>query len=56
MNRILDIIEKEQLKDDGVNFKVGDSSINGVARTAHTGEKREVRAGSSNGARPTRAL
>jgi len=25
MNRILDIIEKEQLKDDGVNFKVGDS-------------------------------
>ena len=25
MNRILDIIEKEQLKDDGANFKVGDS-------------------------------
>jgi len=25
MNRILDVIEKEQLKDDGTNFKVGDS-------------------------------
>jgi large subunit ribosomal protein L19 len=25
MNRILDIIEKEQLKDDSANFKVGDS-------------------------------
>ena len=25
MNRIIDIIEKEQQKDDGANFKVGDS-------------------------------